>query len=331
MNSQSAPSKHPGIKGLRLEAPPGPTYKRPLGFLQNRGVRKEIESLDATKDCQRIVYLMVAYEFSHEIVNALDVIYFNSAADKSVADLLGRSSEMGENGMKRYDDSRFMIWKFLECGWDSDAGYRSIQHMNKIHAHYSIDNEQFQKSLAIFMVAPATWIEMFGWRKMTEHEKTAWHAFWYNIGEQMEIDNPPASLDEAKAIAEAALMKSTEVSKHSKKLSEVNFAVYREKAPALLKPFTRIYLRTFFKPNIEKAFNLPPLPMPVRALVALSVKLNAVRRRFFCRRTYPFLLSTQSLMTYPGAKPPVEHAGPAKVIKSMQKKQAAAQQESVSA
>ena len=97
--------------------------------MQNPDVAKEIASLDPERDCQRIAYLMVSYEYSTEIVSALNMAYFGSGATKAIADILGRT-DFSQNAMKRYDDTRFLIWKFMESGWDTDQGHRAIMHMN---------------------------------------------------------------------------------------------------------------------------------------------------------------------------------------------------------
>ena len=60
-------------KRATFEHPPGPSYKRPCGFLQNKKIRQEIASLDAYTDCQRIVFLLKSYEFPSDITHSLEL------------------------------------------------------------------------------------------------------------------------------------------------------------------------------------------------------------------------------------------------------------------
>ena len=46
-------------------------YRKRFGILRNASVRREIASLDAVADCQRIVYLLACYEIPFDITMAL--------------------------------------------------------------------------------------------------------------------------------------------------------------------------------------------------------------------------------------------------------------------
>lgn len=56
-------------------------------------MHREIESLDAGADVQRIVQLMAQYEFSWDIQRALEVALFYTYASEPVSKLLDRTGE----------------------------------------------------------------------------------------------------------------------------------------------------------------------------------------------------------------------------------------------
>lgn len=301
------------MKNMTFQHPAGPSYKRPLSMMQNRAIRKEILSLDPVKDCQRIVYLMVAYEFTHEIVTALDIAYLGSGANKHVADILGRSHYL-TNGMKRYDDTRFLILKFLECGWDKKDGADAIRQMNLIHSKYPIKNEQYILALCVFMVAPITWIENFGWRKLTGTEKTAWYQFWINIGEQMEITGFPNSINEAASFLDNYYTGKEELSKHSPELGKATLQLFVEKSPNYFKPFASIYYRSFFTEPLLRAYDLQDLPKAVKYCVFAAVKMNSFIRKLVSPSPFPFLIDDQALASYKNGKPQIKDAGPTHIL-----------------
>jgi len=306
---QSKSTRRFAMKKITFSHPPGPSYQRPFGTMQNRAIKKEILNLDPIKDCQRIVYLMVAYEFTNEITNALDIAYLGSGANKYVADILGRSHYLS-NGMKRYDDTRFLILKFLECGWDQKHGADAIDQMNMIHSKYPIKNQQYILALCVFMVAPITWIENFGWRKITEIERIAWYQFWANIGIQMKITDFPNSLDEATSLLDNFHTGDEEISQHSEVLGKATLQIFFEKTHRYLKPFSDIYYRSFFTKPILRAYNLKDLPLAVKYSVFFAVKLNSLFRKFFSPGPFPFLVDNQDLLTYKQGKPAIKEVGP---------------------
>lgn len=310
---------------MKFEHPEGPVYKRPFGCMQNRAVQKEIESLDPVKDCQRIAYLMVSYEFPQEIEEALNMAYFGSGATKAVADILGRS-DFKANAMKRYDDTRFLIWKFMESGWDKNQGHRAIMHMNKIHGHYKIRNWQFSLALCAFINAPLAWIDNFGWRKMTKNERLGWFNFWLGVGKLMEIEKLPESEAEARQWMEEYFgSNTTEFSEFSPAIGESQFKVFVERAPWYAKPFKRYYLQALMTPPLAQAYGIRYIPLAGKLPVVLYLKLNGLRRKFFSAYMFPYFIDREpTLKTYPQGTPVVEDAGPTYIVNRIKEKAAKA-------
>lgn len=296
------------MQNVTLSIPKGPVYKKRFGIMPNHLVRQEIDSLDEKKDCQRIVYLMLSYEFTHEIISALDFAYLASGVNKNVADILGRAHYLN-NGLRRYDDTRFLILKFLECGWDDDAGAAAIEKMNTIHSRYNIRNEDFVLALCAFIVSPVVWIENFGWRKITDKERQAWYNFWIKIGYQMGIDKMPRSYQEAKSILDTTYQNQDEFSLRSKELGEATLAVFINKSGYPFRIVARWYYRAFYEGAMSQAYEAKPLPMWARLPVFFGIKIHAWIRKVVNLKRYPFVVSEQKLKSYPDGLPTVHKAG----------------------
>ena len=99
-----------------------PVHRRPFGRAHAASVRREIEALDAQRDCQRIVHLLVAYEFPFDLLRSTEMALFHTYGSRSVSRLLDRTGEFAACGQKRYDDTRLLIAQFIESGWTTRPG-----------------------------------------------------------------------------------------------------------------------------------------------------------------------------------------------------------------
>ena len=64
--------------------------------------------------------------------------------------------------------------------------------MNDMHDRFRIANEDMLYVLSTFVFEPIRWIERFGYRPMTEHEKTAWFHYYRELGQHIGIADIPA-------------------------------------------------------------------------------------------------------------------------------------------
>lgn len=167
------------------------TYQKRYGFARNPGVAAEIATLDARQDCQRIAYLLTAYEFSGDFVRALEVALFYTYGSQSVAQLLNKTREFADHGQKRYDDTSLLMMHIIYSGWDGEFGQQAIARVNRSHGHYRIDQDDFRFVLWTFIEFPIRWTRDYGWRQMTAHEQQAWFNFWVELGQRLQITAIP--------------------------------------------------------------------------------------------------------------------------------------------
>jgi hypothetical protein len=156
----------------------------------------EIEKLDPETEHCRIVYLTICDGFLWDITRSLELALFRTFAAPSIGGLLHRTGEFEKNGQKRYDDTTLLLLSILRYGYDSEIGGRAIERMNRTHSHFPISNEDYLFVLSTFVIDPISWIDRFGWRKLSDKETQSLFLFWRNIGERMELQSLPDSLDQ---------------------------------------------------------------------------------------------------------------------------------------
>src|SRR5436190_21399171 len=155
---------------------------------------REIRTLDPERDCRRIVYLDVFYEFPFDTTRALELAFFKTFAVPAIAELLDSTGEFVERGQKRYDDTDLLMSTFTQDGWDGPAGKRALRRMNQLHSRFEIANEDFLYVVSAMVLEPIRWNERYGWRRATERELEAQLHFWREIGRRMGIRDIPGTL-----------------------------------------------------------------------------------------------------------------------------------------
>jgi hypothetical protein len=99
-------------------------YKKKYGIFRKPAIRAEIASLDAEKDCQRIIHLLACYQFPFDMTRSLELALFHTYGSVSVSRLLDKTGKFRKYGQKRYDDTRPLISHFLEDGYYGEYGRR---------------------------------------------------------------------------------------------------------------------------------------------------------------------------------------------------------------
>jgi hypothetical protein len=156
----------------------------------------EILRLDPVADHKRIVHLHVCCEFPFDTTRSPEFALFRTFAVPSIAGLLHSSGEFERRPQKRYDDTDILISAMLEHGYDSELGRRALRRMNQIHRRFEISNEDFVYVLSSFVLEPIRWIQRFGWRPLTEHERLGLFHCWRAIGRRMNIREIPSEIGE---------------------------------------------------------------------------------------------------------------------------------------
>jgi ER-bound oxygenase mpaB/B'/Rubber oxygenase, catalytic domain len=270
---------------------------------------REIRSLEADRDCRRIVYLDTFYEFPFDTTRALELAFFKTFAVPSIAELLDSTGEFTERGQKRYDDTDLLISAFSEDGWDGPLGKRALRRMNQSHGRFEIANEDYLYVLSAMVLEPLRWNERFGWRAMVEAERQAQFHFWLEVGRRMNIKDIPPTLAELDAFNREAERTRFAPTEAGRRVARAQLDVFLAWFPWLPKRIGERAIAALVDARVVEVLGLPRATRLERraAEAALRLRASVVRRLPMRRR--PRLRTTMRRRSYPDGYR-IEQLGP---------------------
>ena len=157
---------------------------------------RHIAGLDAQTEYEQIYQILVSHEFPWDMNQSLSFALYRTYAVPSIGRLLKQTGEFTERTQKRYDDTALILDTVLEHGMASEPGRAAIRRMNQMHGAYPISNDDKLYVLCTFVTMPIRWLDAYGWRPLTEHEKTATANYYRALGRLMDIKDIPATYTE---------------------------------------------------------------------------------------------------------------------------------------
>ena len=275
-------------------------YKKILGIFRNPAVQRELESLDPVKDHQRMVHLALCYEFPFDMVRANELALFATYASVSISTLLDRTGEFRKHGQKRYDDTRFLITKFAEDGYDGPFGQRAIAQMNKIHGNFRIPNDDYIFVLSTLVFYPMDWMDKYGWRKMSDNEKQALFLFYHEVGLQMGMQDLPATMEDLRAFVSGYEAKHLVFAQSNRNIADATINIFKGWFPGFLRPLIEPAIVALIDEKLRVAFGFTK---PSKVMV-WTLNLALLLRKYFLRLVpvtfmpYPNLTDTTRFPTY---------------------------------
>jgi hypothetical protein len=292
-------------------------YRRKLGLFRNPAVRAELSRLDPERDFQRMVQLLVGYEFPFDITRALELALFHTFASPSVSALLTRTGQFERHGQKRYDDTSLLISRFMQDGLESETGQRAIHHMNRIHGHYRIPNEDFIFVLSTFVFYPIEWVNRYGWRPLIPAEERAWFLFFREVGLQMGMQELPATVEELRAFTDAYEASHFRYQESNRRIADSTVRIVEGWFPFFLRPAVKPVFAALIHDSLLRAFGYQ---RPAAWLVGVlngSFRLRKWPLRWITFKPYPTLIENSTYRSYPQGIPNIEAIGPKGMIREM--------------
>ncbi|MDP9821101.1 oxygenase MpaB family protein [Nocardioides massiliensis] len=151
----------------------------------------QIAALHPHDDAREVYRILVTLEFPWDMNQALSLALFRTYAVPSVGRLLFETGEFTERTQKRYDDTALLLDAMLTDGLDGTDGRAALRRMNQMHAMYDISNDDMRYVLATFVVVPLRWVDAYGWRRFTEHERQATVHYYRDLARHMGIRDAP--------------------------------------------------------------------------------------------------------------------------------------------
>jgi len=292
------------------------SYSKRLGFIRNRAITAEIKLLDPSKDHCRIVHLMTGYEFPWDVVRALEVALMRSFCSPPVSRLLHRTGEFMKHGQKRYDDTALLVAEFMQNGYDGTRGQSAIEHINKIHGVYQIENDEFLFVLSTFIFLPIQWIDAYGWRKTTSNERQALFYFFSEVGRRMKIQNIPASLHDFEEFVRDYERKNFLFEETNRAVGNATVDIVKGWMPSFAKPLVLPVMKCLLDDNMLKALGYSPSPSWLKSVVKAAMRVRAFGLCKITFKKYPSFVTIEYNRTYPkGYK--IQELGPSNIVRKL--------------
>ncbi|MFP4321920.1 MAG: oxygenase MpaB family protein [Anaerolineales bacterium] len=270
-----------------------------LRYQHRRRIFADIHRLDPQTQHEQIVFLSGAYHFPFAAQRALEFALFRTYAVPSISALLDQTGNFRHHGQKRYDDTALIIAEMGEHGYSSPRGQAAIRRMNALHGRFAISNDDFLYVLASFIYEPERWNKLLGWRRSTEHERLAYFYFWRAIGQQMGIQNIPASYDEFYEFMEAYERDHYRYAPSNARVARASLGVFLNWFPRPLWPLIRRIVYAAMEPALAQALGFPVVHPLERRLLRGLLRGYALWARFFPPRREPYRFTHVPNRTYP--------------------------------
>lgn len=274
-------------------------YSKHLGIIRNSDVTKEIRTLNPEKDHCRIVHLMTGYEFPWDTVRALEVALMRTFCSPAISGLLHRTGEFRKHGQKRYDDTALIVAEFMQNGYNSPRGRFAIEHMNRIHGFYKIENEDFLFVLSTFIFLPIQWINSYGWRKLTKNEELALFYFFGEVGKRMNIQNIPDSIEAFEKFVTGYEKSKFILQQANTAVGNATVNIVKGWMPFFAKPFVLPVMKCLLDEKMLKALGYSSPPGFLKIMVYGAMRLRALGLKKITFKKYPSFVTTEKNRTYP--------------------------------
>lgn len=262
--------------------------------------RQKIASLDPVHECREIVFVLTCYEFPWDIERALEFALFRTYAVPSISRLLCKTGEFERRPRKRYDDTELILAEILENGFDSERGQAALARMNEMHGRFPISNEDLLYVLSTFVFEPIRWIERFGWRALTQHERLGLFHYYAELGQRMHIRDLPDDIGEFERFNLAYEARHFRPADTNGRIGAVTrdllLGFY---LPRPLVPLGRPVAHAMMDEPLLHAMGFPQPPALLRRALPAVLKLRARVQRRLPDRRQPHLLTRVARPTYP--------------------------------
>ncbi|MFC9859488.1 MULTISPECIES: oxygenase MpaB family protein [unclassified Streptomyces] len=240
---------------------------------------KEIQRLDPERDFLEIYRLTVTYEFPWDITRALELALYRTYAIPSIGRLLAETAELTERAQKRYDDTALLLDSVVEHGFDAEPGRTAIRRINQMHRGYDISDDDMRYVLCTFVVTPKRWLDIYGWRRLSDHELRAFAAYYRTFGAQLGIKDVPRTYEDFERTLDTYEREHFGWDEGGRRVSDATLDLMASWYPAVLAPAVRGAGLALLDDSLLRAFRYER-PGPVaRGLTrgALRLRARAVR------------------------------------------------------
>lgn len=249
--------------------------------LRNNKELLALNQLNIEEDYQTIVKYLADHDAPLDYLISGELAQIQTFAIPSISKLLQQTKQYQNNGVKRLDDTRAILTECMTDSVESDRGLHMVEHLNWIHGHYEINNDDYLYTLALFIIEPARWMDTFGYRSLTDREKYAGYLAFRSLGQAMGIKNIPESRDEFVTWYQDYRRQHMVYHPDNKKVTDGLIDGMKEMFPFFIRPIIRPVILTLINdPELLEATGQKApsysVQKSIRALMAIRKKLQRV-------------------------------------------------------
>ena len=164
-------------------------------MLRTRHWERTIDGLDPVEDDQAIVLILFNHVFSLDLLLSTELGQLRTFSIPSISRILHATRRYERAGPRRLDDTKAILNDILQNGPESEAGGEMVEHLNAIHAHYAISNDDYRYTLSALFIDFGDWVKCYGWRPLRDREREAMVNFHNRVGCAMGITDLPQTWD----------------------------------------------------------------------------------------------------------------------------------------
>jgi hypothetical protein len=258
-----------------------------------------IQALDPVRDHEEIYRISAGHEFPWDYTRALELALFRTYCAPSISALLSATGEFRDRPQKRYDDTALLMAELAANGYDSERGKEALRVINRAHGRYPIAAEDMRYVLSTFIYEPIDWLDRFGWRPLSDHERLAAFHFYREVGLRMGLRDVPGDIDEFRAVKVAYEAEHFSYADTNREIGEYTLALMCNWYPRPLRPAIRLGVRALLDEAMRTAFGFDAAPTWVgrvtrgalrkraRVVAHLPARMTSRLARDPRNRTYP--------------------------------------------
>ncbi|MDX2395214.1 DUF2236 domain-containing protein [Streptomyces sp. DK15] len=246
-------------------------------------LRDQILTLDPERDHLAIYRISSGKEFPFDYLRGMEIALLRTFSIPSIAELLDATGEFACAGQRRYDDTFLLMGALVRFGCDSEEGRTALRTINRAHSWYRIGNDDMLYTLAAFVLEPVRWIDRFGWRSLTDHERHAAFHLYREIGRRLGIKGLPDGYEELVSFYEAHEHRHQRSTAAGTRVSRAALDVMASWFPRYVHPIARATALAVLSPPACSALGQPVPPAALTRLATAALALRARWLRHLCR------------------------------------------------
>lgn len=215
---------------------------------------------------------IIEHEFPLEFLIAGELAQFETYAIPSISKLLHQTGQYEKDGLKRLDDTRATLYTIFTNPAHSSERETMITHLNWIHSHYQISNDDNLYTLLRMFFNPIEWIQRWGWRKLTQNEIAALTKEMIQIGKAMNIEFESESFEDLHAWQVNYRLRHQQYSQDNEHVARGTIDGIRDHFPSWLRIFCSPLVRSYLHDkDLLRALGLKPANMIQNILASIPL------------------------------------------------------------